>query len=336
MANFLTPEQRQNLLAGLKSENYKKQADRIRIILLLDSGEKYKDIKKFYFVDEGTIRNWRKRYIEGGIERLMNDYWNVKRCILNPSQLEKLDTHLKENTYRRTKDIVFYIKKEFGVDYKENSLLRLLKSLGYSYKKAKKVPSKASLEKQKSFLNCYSQIKNHGPVYFLDSCHPKFCPVTGYGWIKKGEEKYLLTNAGKVHLNITGAVDPRTCDVITRQSDWIDENAICELLRAIKSKNKEEKHVYVVMDNARYNRSKKVKNLAKKFNLTLKYIPPYSPNLNLAERLWRFLREEVLSLKNYESLDIFSKTCSNFFRGIRKHRKELETLLADNFQLMGT
>jgi transposase len=336
MANFLSLEQKQDLLLELKSEKGRKHADRIRIILLLDDGKKYKDIQEFYFIDEGTVRNWRKRYIEGGLERLMNDYWKVKRCILTPNQLEKLDNHLMENTYRRTKDIVGHIKKEFGIEYKENSVLRILNSLGYSYKKAKKVPSKASIEKQKSFLRTYAQIKNHGPVYFLDSAHPKFCPVTGYGWIKKGEDKYLLTNAGKVHLNITGAVDPRTCDVITRQSDWIDENAICELLKAISSKNQDQKHVYVVMDNARYNKSEKVRKLAKKLNLTLKYIPPYSPNLNLAERLWRFLREEVLSLKNYESLDIFSKTCSQFFRGIRKHKKELETLLADNFQLMGT
>lgn len=336
MSKFLSLKQREDLLLELRSESYKKQADRIRIILLLDSGEKYRDIKKFYFVDEGTIRNWRKRFIEGGIERLMNDQWNVKRCELAPSQLKKLDSHLEENTYRRTREIVAYIKNEFKIEYQENSVLRILKSLGYSYKKAKKIPSKASIERQKSFLKSYAQIKTHGPVYFLDSVHPKFCPVTGYGWIKKGQEKFLLTNAGKVHLNITGAVDPRTCDVITRQSDWIDENAICELLRAIRAKNKGEKHVYVVMDNARYNKSKKVKELAKKLNLKLKYIPPYSPNLNLAERLWRFLREEVLSMKNYETLDIFSKTCTQFFRGIRKYRKELETLLTDNFQLIGT
>ena len=90
------------------------------------------------------------------------------------------------------------------------------------------------------------------------------------------------------------------------------------------------------MDNASYNRSKKVKDLAKKLGIRIKYLPPYSPNLNLAERLWRFFREEVLSMKYYETLDDFSKYCSHFFRGIRKYRSRLETLLVDNFQAMGT
>jgi len=81
MSGFLNEEQRAELLLELKSEKYRKHADRIRIILLLDQGEKYKDIQKFYFIDEGTIRNWRKRYVEGGIERLMNDQWKAKSCV---------------------------------------------------------------------------------------------------------------------------------------------------------------------------------------------------------------------------------------------------------------
>ena len=336
MSNFLSTEQKEELLSELKSERYRKNADRIRIILLLDQGEKYSDIQKFYFVDEGTIRNWRKRYVEGGIERLMNDQWKVKRCSLSPRQLDQLSTHLEENTYQRTKDIADLIRSEFNVELKENSLLRILKSLGFSYKKAKKVPSKASKEKQKAFIRQYNGFKRHGDVFFLDTTHPKFCPVLGYGWIKRGVGKFLPTNAGRVHLNITGAINIETLEVITRQSEVVNEEAICTMLTAIRWKNSSTNKVYVVLDNAAYNKSKKVKKRAKELNIRLKYVPPYSPNLNLIERLWRFFREKVLSLKSYESLDIFSKTCSNFFRGIRKYKDELKTLMVDNFQILGT
>jgi len=336
MAEFLPPEKRAELLAELKLERYRKNADRIRVILLLDQGEKYSEIRRFYFIDDGTIRNWRKRYIEGGIERLMNDQWNVKRCSLTPSQLNQLNRHLEENTYQRTKDIAAYIKQVFKVELKENSVLRILKSLGFSYKKAKKVPSKASKEKQKSFIRQYNGFKGHGEVFFLDSTHPRYCPVLGYGWIKKGIDKFLPANAGRVHLNITGAINIKTLEIVTRQSDIIDEDAICKMLMAIRGNKNTNKKVYVVMDNAAYNKSKKVKAKAKELNIRLKYIPPYSPNLNLIERLWRFFREKVLSLKSYENLDIFSKTCSSFFRGIRKYKDELETLMTDNFQILGT
>ncbi len=336
MHKFLKPDERIILLQELRSERYRKHADRIRVILLLDDGKTYKSIKEHLFLDEGTIANWRKRYKEGGLERLFDDQYKTKKCSLSPSELELLSAHLQENTYRRTSEISKYIKKEFGVEYKNNSVRRLLKALGFSYKKPKKMPSKASLEKQAQFIRQYNGFKSHGPVYFLDSTHPRHCPVMGYGWIKKGEDKFIPCNTGRAHLNINGAVSINGLDVITRQSDTVDKDAICELLRAIKQKNPTESKIYVVLDNAAYNRSKKVKDLAKKLGIRLKYLPPYSPNLNLAERLWRFFREEVLSMNYYENLDIFSKACSNFFRGIKKHKSELESLLIDNFQVMGT
>ena len=336
MSGFLKPEQRQELLSELRKEKYRKHADRIRVILLLDDGKKYKDIQDFYFIDDGTIRNWRKRYIEGGIERLMNDFWNVKKSSLSSEQLLELDAHLMDHTYGRVKDIADYIRIKHKVELEENSVLRIVKSMGYSFKKPKKVPSKASKEKQETFIKQYNGFKSHGEVFFLDSTHPRFCPVLGYGWIKKGIDKFLPTNAGRIHLNITGAINVKSLEVITRQSEVVNEDAICTMLKAIRGEKNINNKIYIVLDNAAYNKSKKVKALARKLNIRLKYVPPYSPNLNLIERLWRFFREKILSLQSYESLDIFSKTCSNFFRGIRKYKSELETLMNDKFQILGT
>lgn len=336
MNKFLTPEQRDELLLELKSERYRKHADRIRVILLLDQGKMYKDIQEFYFIDEGTIRNWRKRYVEGGVERLMNDQWKAKSCALSPSQFLELDSHLQENTYKRAKDIAVYIKKKFNVDLKENSVVQILKMMGFSFKKPKKVPSKASKEKQELFIRQYNGFKGRGEVFFLDSTHPRLCPVLGYGWIKKGLDKFLPTNAGRLHLNITGAVNVKTLEIITRQSSTVNEDEICRMLTAIRGNKNPNNKIYLVLDNAAYNKSKKVKKKAKELNISLKYIPPYSPNLNLIERLWRFFREKILSLESYDNLDVFSDVCSNFFRGIRKYKAELKTLLTDSFQVVGT
>jgi len=336
MYKFLEKHERINLLIELKAESNRKYADRIRVILLLDDNWTYKTICEAFFIDEGTIANWRKRYKEGGLERLFNDQYKVKKCCLSPDELELLQNHLLEITYRRTSEITKYIKDHFRVEYQNNSVRRLLKSMGFSYKKPKKTPCKADKEKQKHFLNQYHGFKSHGPVYFMDSTHPRHCPVMGYGWIKKGFDKFIPCNSGRAHLNINGAVNIKNLDIITMQSATVDKDAICELLKAIRLKNPNEDKIYVIMDNASYNRSKKVRNLSKELNIRIKYLPPYSPNLNHAERLWRFFREEVLSMKYYETLDDFSKSCSKFFRGIRKYRDQLETLFADNFQAMGT
>lgn len=88
MQGFLTPEQRSELLHELKVERYAKFSDRIKTILLLDDGKKYSDISKFLFLDEGTIRNYRKRYVEGGILGLVTDTYSGKRCHLGDKEKE--------------------------------------------------------------------------------------------------------------------------------------------------------------------------------------------------------------------------------------------------------
>ena len=85
MGKFLKSHERNELLAELKIERARKYADRIRVILLLDDGETYKDISKFLFLDEGTIANYRKRYKNGGLEELINDFYNGRRAKLTES-----------------------------------------------------------------------------------------------------------------------------------------------------------------------------------------------------------------------------------------------------------
>ncbi len=88
MGNYLTPDQRQELLDELRIEGARKYADRIRVILLLDDGETYKQIARFLFLDESTIANYRKRYKSGGIEELINDFYNGKMALLSEKELK--------------------------------------------------------------------------------------------------------------------------------------------------------------------------------------------------------------------------------------------------------
>ena len=84
MNKFLEHEERIELLIELKAERNRKQADRIRVILLLDDRWTYKKICEAFFIDEGTIANWRKRYKEGGLERLFNDQYKIKKVFTFP------------------------------------------------------------------------------------------------------------------------------------------------------------------------------------------------------------------------------------------------------------
>lgn len=337
MGKILNSDERLELLAELKIEKARKYADRIRVILLLDDGETYADISKFLFLDEGTIANYRKRYVSGGLEELINDDYKGKRAALSEQQQKILSSDLQTKIFPTTKAVINHVKEKFKLQYSRGGMTDLLHRLGFSFKKATPVPGKTEKAKQEKFVNQYNGVKPHGVVYFGDSTHPEFAPTISYGWIKKGENFEVKTNSGwRKRINITGAIEINSLDIIARSFDTINENSICEILRAIKSKNPKKMKIYFVLDGAAYNRSKKVKKLAKDLGIKILYLPPYSPNLNPIERLWKFMKSKVTANRYFEQYQEFKDEVMEFFRTIRKYKNELRTLLTDNFPILGT
>ncbi|MFK7873244.1 MAG: IS630 family transposase [Oligoflexales bacterium] len=332
---FLSEDQRQELLSELRIERERRFADRIRVILLIDEGRRYSDIATFLFLDEKTIRNWKRRYEEGGVEKLVNDGYMGRASLLDDEQIKLLGEHLSTRIFTTTRQIVIFVKSEFGVYYTIGGMTSLLHRLGFSYKKAKGVPAKADATAQQNFVKEYQKVKKKGLVYFADSTHPTLQSVLSYGWIKTGEDFEVKTSSGRQRININGAIELTRQDVITRTCQTVNQQSMCDLLRAIRKKNSEEKKIFLVLDNAAYNKALSVRELGRHLNIEILYLPPYSPNLNPIERLWKFMKKETMANQYYDSLESFKKSVASFFRGIKKHKNRLESLLTDNFQIMG-
>lgn len=306
--------------------------------MLLDQGKTYQSIAEHLFLDEGTIRNYRKRYVEGGILGLVTDMHSGRRCQLSPQELQLLKKKLNETIFLDAKEVIAFIKERFEVEYSISGVTALLHSLGFVYKKAKAVPGKANKEKQELFIKEYLRLKekSEGKIYFADSVHPRHNAIISYGWIKKGEDFEVPSNTGRYHLNINGAIDIESMEMVTRSCQWVDADSICELLKALRAKHLCGEMIHLVLDNARYNRSWKVKELACDLGIELIYLPPYSPNLNPIERVWKFFKKKVLYNRYYETKVEFDEVCLKFFKYIRKFKGELSTLVTDNFEVIGT
>lgn len=337
MGKILDAKQRKELLDELKVERARKYAERIKVILLLDDGETHRDISKFLFLNEGTIRNYRKRYKEGGLEQLINDYYHGRSCFLTDKELEVLTADLQSRIFPTTQAVIDHVLSKFQVNYSRGGMTDLLHRIGFSFKKATPVPGKANKEKQRKFVNQYNGFKAHGPVYFGDATHPEFTPTIGYGWIKRGENFDVMTNSGfRKRVNILGLIGMDCHDVIARSFPTINKDAVCEALKLVRKKHPREQKIYVVLDGASYNKAKKVRNLAKQLNIEIRILPPYSPNLNPIERLWKFMKKKVTLNRHFEEFDDFKKNLMEFFRTIRKNKSELATLINDNFPIIGT
>lgn len=92
--------------------------------------------------------------------------------------------------------------------------------------------------------------------------------------------------------------------------------------------------IYVILDNAAYQRCKNVKECAADLNINLIFLPPYSPNLNLIERLWKFLRRKILANKYYTSFQLFYDKIQDFLTNAYVNFSSLDSLLAFNFECL--
>ncbi len=171
--------------------------------------------------------------------------------------------------------------------------------------------------------------------YFVDAVHPTLNSEAGYGWIEKGSEYQILSNSGRTRMNIFGAINPDdVTDVITGEYKTIDYLASEDFFEKIGQKSAKAKLIRVFIDNASYFKKMVAEGLVKDERIEIVWLPTYSPNLNLIERLWKFFKKKVLK-NNYHGLAKgFREKVREFFRHIKEYRTELESLLTCNFRLV--
>jgi transposase len=215
-----------------------------------------------------------------------------------------------------------------------------------SYKKSRLIPGKIpSVEVQEDFANflydMYAVAKEDKEqvLLFLDPMHQIHNNENDYSWQFKGKQytKQIKANTGRRRINIVGAINPVSLAptiIIT------EENCCEELIHAflyeIRDQYKEAKTICVVLDNARYQRAYSVNDLAREINIDLVFLPPYCPNLNLIERLWKFFKKKVIKNKYYSTFKEFEEIVVSFFEKFDTNQNELRILLNFKFGIIKT
>ncbi len=318
----------------------KRQADRVKAVIALSKGWSPAQVAEILLFDEKTSRHYYERYQQGGGQALLNDNYSGAEPKLTDHQMSELERYLEDRLVPDAKSVIAHIDKQYKVRYSASGVTDLLHRLGFSYKKPKHVPGKQDPAKQHAFIEEYEQIKadkgENDPIYFADATHPQHNSVPSYGWIKKGKEKELKANCGRQRLNINGAINIETLEPVTGFYDTINAQAAIHLFAKIEAKHPDANVIYVIVDNARYYRSSLLKQSVKRTKIKLIFLPPYSPNLNLIERYWKFFKKKVLNNRYYESFGEFKRACKSFFRKRMRYLPELSALLTENFHIQAT
>lgn len=338
MKNFsLTTSEIDELLSAHRAERYRNAAYKINAVILLGTGWILEDVKQALLLDDETLRSYVKKYQTGGIALLVKTHYSGKKVNLDDTQLRKLRKELDNNIYLTTSAIIEYVIEEFDIEYSSSGMRDLLHREGYVFKKPVLVPGNPNVEAQEEFVHYYEEFmlkkKDNVEVLFVDAVHPEHNAMAAYGWIKKGQKREIKTNSGRQRLNLHGAINAETMSMTVIESETINRDSTVQLLEILDQKYVDAKQIFIILDNAPYHYSQEVRDVvAASPRLNLVYLPAYSPELNLIERVWRYFKKNVLYNTYYENLAKFRKAAIKFFQNIDDHAGELLTLLSGGFE----
>ena len=332
----LSLEKKCELEIGHRQERDKHVCDRIKAVLLRDEGWSVSRISQALRLHNDTISRYLTEYATTGS---VETKYQGSTSKLNDKQAEELARHVEENLYDRASDICAYVKKSYGIEYSQAGMVNWLQQHKFSYKNPKEQPAKADLVRQKEFVENYLKLlsgtpKNE-PKLFMDSVHPTMASKSSRGWIREGKDKILLTSASRTRMNISGVIELSTMKTVIESYETINGETTISFLEKVKLAYPRAKRIHIILDQSGYHRSGKVAEFSKENGITLHFLPPYSPNLNPIERLWKVMNERVRNNYYFTSAKEFRERIMNFFSAtLPDIAKSLVSRINDNFHIL--
>jgi transposase len=166
----------------------------------------------------------------------------------------------------------------------------------------------------------------------VDAAH--FVLASYLGWLWCATRLFVRAASGRQRYNVLGAFNAVSHELVRVTNDsYINAQTVCELLRKISALGLS-MPITLVMDNARYQRCRLVQELAVTLKIDLLFLPSYSPNLNLIERLWKFTKKVVLNSRHQQCFGDFRRAIDNCLEELNTtQRSKIDSLMTLNFQL---
>ena len=339
-----TPEDRRDLAHDRYHYPDPRVQRKREVLGLKGHGLTHDAIATYADVSRRTVPRYLDEYLEGGLPRLRRCPSNHPQSVLVEHEAS-LEEYFQEHPPRSVKQARALIEQRTGVRRGLSQVRPFLKDhLGLRWRRvgAIPVPPKKTVEEhareQATFLEKEREPRleqaRRGPrqVYFVDAAHFVFAPFLGCLWCVA--RRFVRAPSGRKRYNVLGALDAVTHRLIrVTNHEYINAESVCALLRAV-AEAAVGLPITLVRDNAPYQKCALVQGLAASLGIELLYRPSYSPNLNLIERLWRFVRKESLNSTYYEAFEQFTTAIDECLDGLPTvHKGEMETLLTHKFQM---
>lgn len=340
----LSEQQLDELYEGLSSNGHPSARKRCLTVYLRAKGYPRETVADIARVDPDTVTHHVKSYADGGLQSLLKDRYRQPESQLEP-YAEDLKAVFKKKTPHTVNQAIEMIFEQTGIRLKHSACQAYLKKLGLKCRRCGLMPGKVlddekQRQAQQTFHDTQLQPRldeakqGRRSVLFVDAAHFVMGAFLGMVWCFT---RVLLPSAsGRQRHNVLGAYDPIRHEAITVTNDtYINQGVFCGFLDKIAAAYANTgRPITLVLDNARYQKCQSVADKAAQLGIELLYLPPYSPNLNLIERLWRFVKKQVLYSTHYDKFQVFKDRIDACIAGLSTLFKDkMQTLMTLNFQL---
>ncbi|MDI6884793.1 MAG: IS630 family transposase [archaeon] len=310
-------KEREEIRKRLKKEKDTKVKLKLALLNMVASGMSVKEAASFLGIKLRSAYKWVNNWMEEGYEGMLAKKRGGRPPKLSKEQKEELRRLLKQKEYWTTEEINELINEKFGVEYKKSRLYELLRELGLKLSKPYildvKRPENAEeilaerLEKVLKVLKDAEYNLKDIFIGFFDASSPQLSPNTTRLWSFKKIKIRRITSRQRERANTFGFYTLNGNSVVNFQERSKKENVI-EVLRAIREENGD-KPIVIIIDNFSSHKAGDVQREAEKLGIHLVFLPPYSPDLNPIEFVWKSLKRLIseVFIGSVEDLKSFIK-----------------------------
>lgn len=309
---------------------------RAEIVLLAAHNVAYGKISGILGICPNTVTKTLVMFIAGGVMGLSR--WRISEEDDESTSFDSvMRNYWQAHPPSTVKEAAAQLTAVTGVERGLTSVRNYLKRLGFSRRKSGSVPGKANPDEQRRFvrevITPRLSAAQTNAVYFMDAAHFVFGAFLGYLWCLA--RVFVPTSPGRQRYNVLGAIDIVSKTMLTvTNTTYVNTTTVCEMLMKMAAVNIG-KHVTIFLDNARYQHCSLVMNTARELGIDLVFLPPYSPNLNLIERFWKYVKKTCLTNRTFADFAQFRTdidTCID--DAFKRHTEEISTLLNPKFQII--
>ena len=153
--------------------------------------------------------------------------------------------------------------------------------------------------------------------------------------MKQGKEKQIETTGARKRVNLMGALNLTTMQLVRCSFETINGTATIDFLRILEASYPGARNIQLILDRAGYHTCEEVSEYLKTSRVRVHFLPPRSPNLNPIERLWKIMHEHVSHNRVHAKFQDFKKALDTFFNCTMPNISELlVSRITDNFQII--